>query len=42
MNQAENINLFKLKLSREEIPSISFDGDVPDSFKIDEDGNIIF
>jgi tetratricopeptide (TPR) repeat protein len=42
VTQAENINLFKLKLSREEIPTIEFDGEAPDSFKIDEDGNIIY
>lgn len=42
VTQAENINLFKLKLSREEIPTINFDGEAPDSFTIDIDGNIIF
>jgi len=42
VKQAENINLFKLKLSREEIPTITFDGEAPDSFTMDEDGNIIY
>lgn len=42
VKQAENINLFKLKLSREEIPTIEFNGEAPDSFTMDEDGNIIY
>jgi predicted O-linked N-acetylglucosamine transferase (SPINDLY family) len=42
VKQAENINIFKLKLSREEIPTIEFNGEAPDSFTMDEDGNIIY
>ena len=42
IRQAENINLFKLQISREEIPSIEFNGEAPDTFSIDKDGNIIY
>jgi len=42
VSQVENINLFKLKISRHEIPIIEFDGEFPDSFSIDDDGNIIY
>lgn len=41
-SQVENINLFKLQISREVIPTIEFDGEASDSFTIDEDGNIIY
>jgi hypothetical protein len=42
ISDASNINLFKLQTSREFIPTINLDGDPPDSFTIDEEGNIIY
>ncbi|MCK9413619.1 MAG: hypothetical protein M0Q53_15070 [Prolixibacteraceae bacterium] len=41
VSQVENINLFKLKISRHEIPLIEFHGEFHDSFSIDNNGNII-
>jgi len=43
VSESEKVNLFKLKLLDETEPSIKFNGDTPpDSFTIDNDGNIIY
>lgn len=42
VSQAANVNLFKLQISREVIPTIDFEGEAPESFTIDDDGNIIY
>ncbi len=41
MVESEKINLYKLKVYDNQQPKIEFDGDAPDQFSIDEDGNII-
>ena len=42
MNESEKLNLFKLKIYDNQQPKLEFDGEAPDQFSIDEDGNIIF
>ena len=41
-SESEKVNLLKLKIYEEQQPKLEFEGEAPDQFSIDEDGNIIF